>query len=150
MILAHADQPPPVAVKDTICVAQVRLRGDGPRLGAGILTIESLIGEVGEVDRAVSDGKGTATRRYTIEGYDVVLGMIPSRTDQFCANCRRIRLAGDGQLRTCLFSRTGVSLRPRLRAGCTDDELARLMRNAVLNKPSCAVGTEVSMSQVGG
>jgi len=76
--------------------------------------------------------------------------MIPSRSAPFCAGCRRIRLAADGQLRTCLFSRTGVPLREKLRAPCTDDELARIMRHAVLDKPACAVGDEVTMCQVGG
>ncbi len=114
-------------------------------------TVDDMVAEFSAIGTLTPcDGRGTATRRYAIEGYDVVLGMIPSRTDKFCAHCRRIRLVGDGQLRTCLFSRTGAPLREKLRGGCSDDELARLMRNAVLNKPSCAVGDEVTMCQVGG
>jgi len=95
-------------------------------------------------------GQGTATRRYAIEGCDFILGLIPSRTEPFCADCRRIRLASDGQLRTCLFTREGIELRPYLRRGCSDQELVNVMRNAIMNKPQQAVGTEVKMCCVGG
>jgi len=96
------------------------------------------------------NGKGTATRRYTIDGYDVVLGMIPSRTDMFCSSCRRIRLSVEGQLRACLFSRTGMPLLPYIRQQNDDDELTEIMRQTILQKPSCAVGDQVNMCQVGG
>ena len=95
-------------------------------------------------------GRGTATHRYSVTGYDVVLGLIPSRTQPFCKSCRRIRLASDGQLRTCLFSREGIGLRPLLRNGCSDIKLADAFREAVLNKPECAVGNELKMCRVGG
>jgi len=95
-------------------------------------------------------GKGTAVMRYAVKGCDVVLGMIPPRTCPFCSDCNRVRLTSDGQLLTCLFSKQGVSLRDSLRAGCSDNELATIMRKAILDKPSKAVGSKIQMSKVGG
>ena len=95
-------------------------------------------------------GRGTATRRYTIAGYDVMLGMIPSRTDMFCSSCRRIRLSVEGQLRACLFSRTGTPLLPHIRQSCDDDELTEIVRQTIWQKPSCAQGNQVNMCRVGG
>ncbi len=95
-------------------------------------------------------GRGTATHRYRIEGYDVHTGLIPSRTHPFCSSCRRIRLASDGQLRTCLYTREGVELRSHLRNGCSDEKLVEIMREAIYRKPEQAAGNEVRMCQVGG
>jgi GTP 3',8-cyclase len=95
-------------------------------------------------------GRGTATHRYQIDGYGVQIGLIPSRTHPFCSSCRRIRLASDGQLRTCLFTREGVELRSHLRNGCSDDKLAEIMREAIYHKPNQAVSKQVRMCQIGG
>lgn len=95
-------------------------------------------------------GRGTATHRYRIDSYAVDIGMIASRTHPFCSTCRRIRLASDGQLRTCLYTRQGVELLSYLRNGCSDEELVDIMREAVYRKPNQAVGKEVRMCQVGG
>jgi cyclic pyranopterin phosphate synthase len=95
-------------------------------------------------------GAGTATHRYTIDGYDVILGMIPSKTHPFCTNCSRIRLASDGQLRTCLYTHEGVQLRPMLRNGCSDHDLEQAMRDAIFNKPQSAVDSKLKMCRVGG
>lgn len=95
-------------------------------------------------------GRGTATHRYRLEGYEVDIGLIPSRTQPFCSTCRRIRLASDGQLRTCLYTREGVDLRGYLRNGCIDKELAEIVREAIYRKPIQAAGNEVRMCQIGG
>ena len=95
-------------------------------------------------------GRGTATHRYRIDGYAVDIGMIASRTHPFCSACRRIRLASDGQLRTCLYTREGVELRSYLRNGCSDKEIVRIMREAIYHKPNQAVGEKVRMCEIGG
>ena len=59
--------------------------------------------------------------RYLDDG--VEFGVIPSISRPFCGDCARARLSSDGRLYTCLFADTGPSLRDRLRAGATDDEL---------------------------
>ncbi|MFT4294256.1 MAG: GTP 3',8-cyclase MoaA [Micropruina sp.] len=59
-----------------------------------------------------------------------LLGVIPSVTAPFCGACDRTRVTADGQLRTCLFSRTETDLRTPLREGATDAELAELWAGA--------------------
>ena len=59
-----------------------------------------------------------------------LIGVIPSVTAPFCAACDRTRLTADGQLRTCLFSRTETDLRTPLRAGASDREIAELWAGA--------------------
>ncbi|WP_221933168.1 GTP 3',8-cyclase MoaA [Tessaracoccus rhinocerotis] len=54
------------------------------------------------------------------------IGVIASVTNPFCGSCDRTRLTADGQMRNCLFSRTETDLRGPLRAGASDEEIARL------------------------
>jgi len=52
-------------------------------------------------------------------------------SEPFCSDCDRIRLTADGHLRTCLFSLNETDLRGPLRDGADDDELERIIRDAV-------------------
>ncbi|MGD9696086.1 MAG: GTP 3',8-cyclase MoaA [Thermoleophilia bacterium] len=62
------------------------------------------------------------------------LQFVASVTEPFCAACDRLRLTADGQLRTCLFAEDETDLRGPLRAGATDEDLAAILRVAVLGK----------------
>lgn len=62
------------------------------------------------------------------------VGFIAPVTRPFCADCNRLRLTADGQLRTCLFAHEETDLRGPLRAGAGDDELTELVRGAVAAK----------------
>jgi cyclic pyranopterin phosphate synthase len=62
------------------------------------------------------------------------IGFINPVSEPFCADCNRIRLTADGHLRTCLFSMNETSLREPMRAGAGDDELERVIRDAVWHK----------------
>ncbi|WP_029137719.1 GTP 3',8-cyclase MoaA [Nakamurella lactea] len=62
------------------------------------------------------------------------VGIIASVSRPFCGDCDRTRLTADGQLRTCLFSRTETDLRVLLRGGSTDDEIANVWRTAMWGK----------------
>ena len=85
------------------------------------------------------------------------IGLVNPVSEPFCADCNRIRLTADGKLRTCLFSMTETDLRDPLRAGATDAELERLIREAVwrkelkhrINQPGF-VQPERTMSAIGG
>ncbi len=90
------------------------------------------------------DGKGT-------------VGVIPSVSKPFCADCDRVRLTSDGQFRTCLFATDEFDLRNLLRSGGTDDEIADLIIHAVGTKWAGHQINQVnfirpnrSMSQIGG
>ena len=90
------------------------------------------------------DGKGT-------------VGVIPSVSKPFCADCDRVRLTSDGQFRTCLFATDEFDLRTLLRNGGSDDEIAGLIVHAVGTKWAGHQINQVnfirpnrSMSQIGG
>jgi cyclic pyranopterin phosphate synthase len=59
------------------------------------------------------------------------VGFINPVSEPFCGDCNRIRLTADGRLRTCLFSLNETDLRGPVRDGATDDELERIVRDAV-------------------
>jgi cyclic pyranopterin phosphate synthase len=83
--------------------------------------------------------------------------LISPVSEPFCADCNRLRLTADGQLRTCLFSLRETDLRGPMRAGAGDAELERLIRGAVrakqlkhrVNEPGF-VQPERTMSAIGG
>jgi cyclic pyranopterin phosphate synthase len=62
------------------------------------------------------------------------IGFINPVSEPFCADCNRIRLTAEGKLRTCLFSLHETDLRGPLREGASDDELERIVREAVWRK----------------
>lgn len=85
------------------------------------------------------------------------IGVIASVTNPFCAACDRTRLTSDGQVRTCLFSRTETDLRAILRGGGTDDDLVAAWAGAHRAKPRAHgiddvdfVQPERTMSAIGG
>jgi GTP 3',8-cyclase len=62
------------------------------------------------------------------------VGFINPVSEPFCADCNRIRLTADGRLLTRLFSLNETDLRTPLRAGASDAELERIVREAVWRK----------------
>ena len=62
------------------------------------------------------------------------IGFINPVSDPFCADCNRIRLTAEGQLRTCLFSVRETSLRDVIRAGADDGNSRPCVRDAVWRK----------------
>ena len=72
-----------------------------------------------------SEASETA-RRYTFADGVGEIGVIAPVTRAFCGACSRVRLTSDGKIRTCLFSQVEHDLYGRMRAGASDEELARL------------------------
>jgi cyclic pyranopterin phosphate synthase len=62
------------------------------------------------------------------------IGFINPVSEPFCADCNRVRLTAEGELRTCLFSMHETDLRAPLREGASDAEIERLIRDAVWRK----------------
>jgi cyclic pyranopterin phosphate synthase len=73
-------------------------------------------------------------RVYRFADGDGEIGFVNPVSEPFCADCNRIRLTADGELRTCLFSMHETDLRAPLRDGATDAELAETIRAAVWRK----------------
>jgi len=62
------------------------------------------------------------------------IGFINPVSEPFCADCNRIRLTADGELRTCLFSMHETNLRDPMREGASDAEMEQVIRDAVWRK----------------
>jgi cyclic pyranopterin phosphate synthase len=83
------------------------------------------------------------------------IGFISPLTEHFCATCNRLRLTAQGQLRPCLFSDRGVSVKSGLDAGGDVHELQTLIGQAIRIKPlerpfPVAAVAEEAMSILGG
>ncbi|MEK7424400.1 MAG: GTP 3',8-cyclase MoaA [Actinomycetota bacterium] len=108
------------------------------------------------VEPIAARGAAPADRWRYLDGTGTV-GVIPSVTKPFCADCDRVRLTADGQLRTCLFATTEFDLLALMRGGATDDELSMEIQRAVGTKWAGHQINQVnfirpnrSMSQIGG
>jgi cyclic pyranopterin phosphate synthase len=64
------------------------------------------------------------------------IGIVPSMTHPFCADCRRLRLTSRGRLRTCLFDPRELDLRLLLRRHGSDEALKGAVRAALAGKPA--------------
>ncbi|MGI8726421.1 MAG: GTP 3',8-cyclase MoaA [Solirubrobacterales bacterium] len=126
---------------------------DSVLTGAEIRAIIERRHELVEVEREPS----ATARVYRFADGEGEIGFINPVSEPFCADCNRLRLTAEGQLRTCLFSVHETDLRGPMRAGAGDDELAELIRAAVWRKElKHYVGEEGfrapprSMSAIGG
>lgn len=75
-------------------------------------------------------------RRFRIQGGAGEIGFISPISRHFCDTCNRIRLTPDGRLRNCLFSDQEINIKEALRSGAKDEELERIIRESIQNKPS--------------
>lgn len=80
-------------------------------------------------------------RMFAVEGARGRLGVISAVTCHFCADCNRIRLTSDGNIRTCLFDDTMTPIRHLLRdSHASDAQIISVIREAVAHKP---IGAEL-------
>ncbi|HZZ72952.1 MAG TPA: GTP 3',8-cyclase MoaA [Pirellulales bacterium] len=82
---------------------------------------------------AVADASQPAVDYQFADGLGRI-GFINPITQPFCANCNRLRLTAEGQVRNCLFSLAEWDARALLRGGGSDAELADLVRQCVSAK----------------
>lgn len=89
---------------------------------------ESLAKEF-ELTPAQNRGSAPAEEFY-VNGGPATVGIIASVTRPFCGDCDRLRLTSDGQIRSCLFSRTETDVRGILR----DTKLTKEQKTASIEK----------------
>jgi cyclic pyranopterin phosphate synthase len=63
------------------------------------------------------------------------VGFISPMTQNFCGGCNRVRVAANGDLRSCLGGRAQAPLHALIRGGASDEELALAIRRALGEKP---------------
>jgi len=103
---------------------------------AQVLTGEEIRAAIEAVYPLVAEPRepSATARVYRFADADGRIGFINPVSEPFCADCNRVRLTADGRLRTCLFSLNETDLRSPLRAGASDAEIARVIRDAVWRK----------------
>jgi cyclic pyranopterin phosphate synthase len=124
-----------------------------------VLSQEEIVRTISEVfplEPVPARGAAPADRWRYLDGKGMV-GVIPSVTQPFCADCDRVRITSDGQFRTCLFATDEFDIRALLRNGGSDDDIAALVTKAVGLKWAGHQINQVnfirpnrSMSQIGG
>lgn len=75
------------------------------------------------------ENRGSApAEEFFVDGGPHTVGIIASVTRPFCGDCDRLRLTSDGQIRSCLFSRTETDVRAILRDDLIEppDKLTRI------------------------
>jgi GTP 3',8-cyclase len=103
---------------------------DSVLTGAEVREIIERIHPLEELPREPS----ATARVYRFRDGQGEIGFINPVSEPFCADCDRVRLTAEGKLRTCLFSMHETDLRAPLREGASDDELERIVRDAVWRK----------------
>lgn len=83
-------------------------------------------------DAAASPTSGPARYWRTPAGR---VGFISPLTQNFCGGCNRVRVASNGDLRSCLGGRAQAPLHQLIRGGASDVELAVAIRRALGDKP---------------
>lgn len=90
--------------------------------------------EFGPLVPVTSGDPSETARKYTFADGVGEVGFINPVSEPFCAQCDRIRLTAEGQLRTCLFAQVETDLRALLRSEASDAEIERALRQAVWHK----------------
>jgi cyclic pyranopterin phosphate synthase len=76
----------------------------------------------------------TARRFRFADGAPGEIGLVAPVSMPFCGFCSRIRLTADGKVRTCLFSMRDHDLKPLLRNGAGDAQIAERLRTLTRHK----------------
>ena len=85
-------------------------------------------------------GRGAApAETFLLNGGPASIGIIASISKPFCGACDRLRLTSDGQIRSCLFSRSESNVRDVLRdetldAGARKERITSIIQSTVQSK----------------
>ena len=99
--------------------------------------IKNRIETLGKLEHIKRNKNGTdgPADVYRLKGGKGAIGFISAISHKFCSTCNRLRLAADGQLRTCLLSDEETDLKGPLRSGCVDSVLKETLIGAIARKP---------------
>lgn len=138
--------------------------GEAARLGRGAVVSVAEIRE--RLGHRLSNGdapehrldRGPAGYFYAADGSGCKVGFIGAVTDNFCQRCNRIRITARGEIRACLASPHGLSLRDILRRHERDEDVIEAIEASLFGTAKghdfYAAGHDrhhaVDMSRVGG
>ena len=90
--------------------------------------------------RRADDPRQEVAKNFYVDGHVGTVSFITSMTNHFCSGCNRLRIMADGNLKVCLFGNAEVSLRDAMREGATDDEILKIIGDAVQRKKAKHAG----------
>ncbi len=93
------------------------------------------ISQIGDLQQVIGPAGNGPARYFALPGAAGAIGVISPLSHDYCERCNRVRLTADGRLRLCLFGDYALDLRSPVRRGATTNELASLLRSAMLIKP---------------
>jgi cyclic pyranopterin phosphate synthase len=130
---------------------------DNEQVLAGDEILRILAAEIGPLEPLPECNPSQPARDYRFVDGGGVIGFINPVTQPFCADCNRLRLTAEGQIRNCLFSIAEWDARALLRRGEGDAALTELIRDCVAAKKAGHginsdefVRPERAMFQIGG
>ncbi len=133
---------------DVRLIEWMPMAGEAPQNDVGIDTAKTAIEAVyGPLSPLEGDAGAGPALYFGAKGFTGRLGFIPAMSHQFCGGCNRLRLTASGHLKLCLFYGRGLPLKPLLRGGASDAEIAAAIRQAVQNKPEKHSGQVVSAQE---
>lgn len=114
--------------------------GEGAKLGREAVvsvaemkrTLQDLL--LPESDPSYRTDRGPAGYLQAKDGSGRKVGFIGAVTDNFCHRCNRVRVTARGEIRACLASPSGFSMRDALRAGHRDPAVLALVEDALFGK----------------
>lgn len=139
--------------------------GAGAALGAGaVVSVKEMrsrladrLASASAAEPADLPGRGPATYVDARGGGGRRVGFIGAVTENFCERCNRVRVTAQGQIRACLASPEGLSLRDLLRREESDEALLDVLTTSLFGKRAGHYFHEehdrhldVAMSGVGG
>lgn len=113
--------------------------GEGAKLGRdAVVSVAEMKARLGallepEAEASYRDDRGPAGYLRARDGEHSV-GFIGAVTDNFCDRCNRVRVTARGEIRACLASPSGFSLRDALRQGHDDEAMLGLVEDALFGK----------------
>lgn len=103
---------------------------------------------------------GETASRWRYQDGSGEIGTIASVTQPFCGNCSRIRMSTTGRLYACLFATDGIDLKPLVRNGGSDRQIAQTLLlfwqnrenrySELRNANQSESGKKIEMSYIGG
>jgi cyclic pyranopterin phosphate synthase len=104
---------------------------------AGLVPYATLRDRIGETYplRPLSGDPSAVGKSFALEGHAATVSFVSSMTESFCADCNRLRLTADGNIKACLFHPEEKSLRDVMREGGSDEDLTAVIAAALQGKP---------------
>jgi cyclic pyranopterin phosphate synthase len=95
----------------------------------------------------LTDEPHSTSYNYRVPGHRGTVGVIAAFSRTFCGTCNRIRITAQGQLKTCLYDGGVLSLKEKMRAGLSDEQLKAALLAAFSQRP--ANGWEAEQRRAG-